>query len=128
MGVVKVGMEVLDVAGDPLGAIGGAGLGWVLGAVSFLREPFDVLKGDSGAVSSSAQSWRAAAAACPSTADQFRQASADQTRSWLGAAADGYRAASNNQADGLSALAEAKQAVSGAMQQGGQAVAQARPA
>jgi uncharacterized protein YukE len=126
MGVVKVGMEVLDVAGDPLGAIGGAGVGWVLGAVSFLREPFDVLKGDSGAVSSSAQSWSGSAGTLSSTADQYRQAAAEQTRSWTGAAADGYRAASNNQADGLSALAQAKQAVSGAMQQGGQAVSEAR--
>jgi hypothetical protein len=126
MGVVKVGMDVLDVAGDPLGAIGSAGIGWVLGAVSFLREPFDVLKGNSGAVSSSAQSWGGSAGDLFSTADQYRQASTDQTRSWAGTAADGYRAASGNQADGLSALAQANQAVSGAMQQGGQAVAQAR--
>jgi hypothetical protein len=128
MGVVKVGMDVLNVAGDPLGAIGGAGLGWVLGAVSFLREPFDVLKGDSGSISSSAQSWSSGGSSMASTADQYRQAANDQTRSWTGQAADGYRAASNNQADGLSALAQAKQAVSSAMQQGGQAVAEARSA
>src|SRR6201991_5107076 len=126
LGVVKVAMDVMDVAGDPLGAIGGAGLGWVLGAISFLREPFDVLKGNSGSVSSSAQSWGSSGSSLASTADLFRQASTDQTRNWTGTAADGYRAASNNQANGIQALAQANQAVSGAMQQGGQAVAQAR--
>ncbi len=126
MGVVKVGMDVLNVAGDPLGAIGSAGVGWVLGAVSFLREPFDVLKGDSGSISSSASSWGGCSGNLSSTADQYRQASVDQTRSWTGTAADGYRAASTNQANGLSALSEASRAVSSAMQQGGQAVAQAR--
>src|SRR3954471_5464884 len=126
LGVVKVAMDVMDVAGDPLGAIGGAGLGWVLGAISFLREPFDVLKGNSGSVSSSAQSWGSSGSSLASTADLFRQASSDQTRNWTGTAADGYRAASNNQSNAIQALAQASQAVSGAMQQGGQAVAQAR--
>jgi hypothetical protein len=126
MGIAKVAMDVLDIAGDPLGAISSAGVGWVLGAVSFLREPFDVLKGSSGAVTSSAQSWGESGANLFDTADQFRQAVTDQTRSWTGVAADGYRAASTNQANGLAALGQANQAVANAMQQGGQAVAQAR--
>jgi D-alanyl-D-alanine carboxypeptidase len=126
LGVVKVAMDVMDVAGNPLGAIGGAGLGWVLGAISFLREPFDVLKGNSGSVSSSAQSWGSSGGGLSSAADMFRQAATDQTKNWAGTAADGYRAASTNQANGIQALATANQAVSGAMQQGGQAVAQAR--
>lgn len=126
MGVVKVAMDVMDIAGDPLGAIGGAGIGWVLGAISFLREPFDVLKGNSGAVSSSAQSWGSSGSSLASTADLFRQSASDQTRNWAGTAADGYRAASNNQSNAIQALAQANQAVSGAMQQGGQAVAAAR--
>src|SRR6202007_2875074 len=121
LGVVKVAMGVLDVAGDPLGAIGSAGLGWVLGAVSFLREPFDVLQGNSGAVSGSAQSWSACAGGLSDTVRHYRDAATSQTRSWTRQAHDGYRAASNNQADGLDALSEASRAISGAMQQGGQA-------
>jgi Transglycosylase SLT domain len=126
MGVAKVAMDVLDIVGDPLGAISSAGFGWVLGAVSFLREPFDVLKGNSGSVTSSAQSFGESGLSLFDTADQFRQAATDQTRSWTGVAADGYRAASTNQANGLAALGQANQAVANAMQQGGQAVAQAR--
>ena len=126
MGVTNVAMNVLDIAGDPLGAISSAGLGWVLGAVSFLREPFDILKGNSGAVSGSAQSWGSASSNLLSVAGQYRSSSTTQTRSWTGNAGDGYRTASGNQASGLEALSQASRAVSGAIQQAGKAVAQAR--
>jgi uncharacterized protein YukE len=126
MGVTNVAMNVLDIAGDPLGAISSAGVGWVLGAVSFLKEPFEILKGNSGAVSGSAQSWGSASSNLLSVAGQYRSASTSQTRSWSGNAGDGYRTASGNQASGIEALSQASRAVSGAIQQAGQAVAQAR--
>lgn len=126
MGVTNVAMDVLNIAGDPLGAISSAGLGWVLGAVSFLREPFNILKGNSGAVTGSAQSWGSASSNLSGVAGQFRSASTTQTRSWTGSAGDGYRTASGSQANGLDALAQASKAISGAITQAGQAVAQAR--
>ncbi|MGB3441678.1 MAG: M15 family metallopeptidase [Actinophytocola sp.] len=126
MGVTNVAMNVLDIAGDPLGAISSAGLGWVLGAVSFLKEPFEILKGNSGAVSGSAQSWGSASSNLTSVASQYRSSSTAQTRSWTGDAGNGYRTTSNNQAGGLDALAQASKAVSGAITQAGQAVSQAR--
>jgi uncharacterized protein YukE len=126
VGVAKVAMDIIGLEGDPLGAIGSSGVSWVLGAVSFLREPFDILKGDPGAISSSASSWGGACGDLHETADRYRQASSDQTRSWHGTAADGYRTASNNQADGLSALSQASRGVSQAMQQGGSLLASVR--
>ena len=126
MGISNVAMDVIGIAGDPLGAISSAGVGWVLGAVQFLREPFDILKGNPGAISGSAQSWGSASSSLATTAGQYRTASTTQTRSWTGSAGDGYRTASGNQASGLEALAEASKAVSGAITQAGQAVAQAR--
>ena len=126
MGITNVAMNVLDIAGDPLGAISSAGLGWVLGAVSFLKEPFEILKGDSGAVSGSAQSWGSASSNLLSVARTYRAATTAQTRSWTGNAGDGYRTTGGNQAGGLEALSQASRAVSGAIQQAGQAVAQAR--
>jgi uncharacterized protein YukE len=126
MGITNVAMNVLDIAGDPLGAISSAGLGWVLGAVSFLKEPFEILKGNSGAVSGSAQSWGSASSNLSSVAGQYRSASTTQTSMWTGAAGNGYRTTSNNQAGGLDALSQASKAVSGAITQAGQAVAQAR--
>jgi uncharacterized protein YukE len=126
MGVTNVAMDVLGIAGDPMGAISSAGLGWVLGAVSFLREPFDVMKGNPSAITGSAQSWTSASSSLTSTAADYRTASTTQTRGWLGAASDGYRAASGNQADGLEALSQASKTVSTAITQAGQAVAQGR--
>ncbi|WP_291412621.1 M15 family metallopeptidase [Actinophytocola sp.] len=126
LGVTKVAMDVIGISGDPLGAIGSAGVSWVLGAVSFLREPFDVLQGDPGAITSSASSWGGSSSSLSATAGQYRQAATTQTRAWTGTAADGYRAASTNHANGLSALSEASKAVSSAMTQAGQALASAR--
>jgi uncharacterized protein YukE len=126
MGVANVALDVIGVAGDPLGAISSAGVGWVLNAVKFLREPFDILMGNPSAITGSAQSWATAAQGLSNTAQVYRQASTTQTTSWTGAAGTGYRTTSANQADGLQALAQASQAVSSAMKTAGQAVAQAR--
>ncbi|HYQ63187.1 M15 family metallopeptidase [Actinophytocola sp.] len=126
MGVANVALDVIGVAGDPLGAISSAGVGWVLNAVKFLREPFDILMGNPSAITGSAQSWSTAAQGLSNTAQVYRQASTTQTTSWTGAAGTGYRTTSANQADGLQALAQASQAVSSAMKTAGQAVAQAR--
>jgi len=126
MGVTNVAMDVIGMTGDPLGAISSAGVGWVLGAVSFLKEPFDVLKGSPSAITGSAQSWGTAASGLSSTAQEFRSSATTQTRSWVGAASDGYRAASTNQADGLDSLAQASRGVSQAITSAGQAVASAR--
>ncbi|TDV41781.1 M15 family metallopeptidase [Actinophytocola oryzae] len=126
MGVANVAMDVIGIAGDPMGAITSAGVGWVLNAVSFLREPFDILKGDPSAITGSAQSWLSAAGGLTTTAQQYREASTSQTANWTGTAGNGYRTASGNQASGLEALAKASQAVSSAITNAGKAVAQAR--
>lgn len=126
MGVTNVAMDIIGIAGDPMGAIASAGVGWVLNAVSFLREPFDILKGNPSAITGSSQSWLSAANSLASTAEQYRQAATSQTSNWIGTAGNGYRTASGNQASGLEALARASQAVSSAITKAGQAVAQAR--
>jgi uncharacterized protein YukE len=126
MGVTNVAMDVIGIAGDPLGAISSAGVGWVLSAVSFLKEPFDILKGNPSAITGSASSWLTTANNLTATAQQYRQATTTQTSNWVGTAGNGYRTASGNQASGLEALAGASQAVSSAITKAGQAVAQAR--
>jgi hypothetical protein len=126
MGVANVAIDVIGIAGDPMGAISSAGVGWVLNAVKFLREPFDVLMGNPSAITSSAQSWMTASRNLSQTAAQYRQAATTQTCNWTGAAGNGYRTASANQANGLESLAKAAQAVSGAMTQAGKALAAAR--
>lgn len=128
MGVTNVAMDIIGLSGDPMSAISSAGVGWVLNAVKFLKEPFDILMGSPSAITNSAQSWATAAKNLNQTAQQFRQAAANQTVNWLGKAGEGYRTAALNQANGLEALARASQAVSGAMTKAGQAVAKARQA
>jgi len=125
-GVLNVAMDIVGVAGDPLGAISSAGLGWVLGAVSFLREPFDKLLGSPQAITGSAQAWERAAGEITATAQRFREASKGETAAWQGRTADGYRTTSARQADGLSGLAEASRGLSKAMSGAGQALAQVR--
>ncbi|HEX6360069.1 glycoside hydrolase family 19 protein [Actinophytocola sp.] len=126
MGVTNVALDVIGIAGDPLGALTSAGVGWVLNAVKFLREPFDILMGNPSAIGGSAQSWMSAAQNLSSTAQQFRQSSVAQTGSWTGTAGNGYRAAATNQANGLEGLAQASKAVSAAISKAGQAVAKGR--
>jgi uncharacterized protein YukE len=126
MGVTNVAMDVIGIVGDPMGAITSAGVGWVLNAVSFLREPFDILKGNPSAITGSSQSWLTAANSLTATAEKYRTASTTQTQSWTGTAGDGYRAASSSQADGIEALAKASQAVSSGITQAGKAVAEGR--
>src|SRR6476469_7703156 len=111
MCVANVALDVIGVAGDPLGAISSAGVGWVLNAVKFLREPFDILMGNPSAITGSAQSWSTAAQGLSNTAQVYRQASTTQTTSWTGAAGTGYRTTSANPADGLQGLAQARQTV-----------------
>jgi predicted chitinase/uncharacterized protein YukE len=126
MGVTNVALDVIGVAGDPLGAISSAGVGFVLNAVSFLREPFDILMGSPEKIAGSAQSWMSAAQSLSNTAEQYRKSAVSQTSSWMGAAGNGYRRAATNQANGLEALAQASKAVSSAISKAGQAVAKAR--
>jgi predicted chitinase/uncharacterized protein YukE len=126
MGVTNVAMDVIGIVGDPMGAITSAGVGWVLNAVSFLREPFDILKGNPSAITGSSQSWLTAANSLTTAAEKYRTTSTTQTQSWTGSAGDGYRAASSSQADGLEALAKASQSVSSAITQAGKAVAEGR--
>lgn len=127
-GAGKVAMGIINIANDPLGAIASSAVNWVLGAVSFLREPFEVLQGDSGAITSSAGAWSGACTGLGQTAQIYREASTTQTRSWTGNAADGYRTTSANQADGLAAMAQASRGIAQAMQQGGQLLASVRKA
>lgn len=125
-GVSDIALDIVGLGGDPLGAISSAGVGWVLGAVSFLREPFDVLLGSPEAITSSARAWDGAAAQISSTAQEYRAASTEETKTWAGSSGDGYRGASARQSEGLGGLAEASRGLSRAMSGAGQALAKAR--
>ncbi|MFL6143096.1 MAG: M15 family metallopeptidase [Labedaea sp.] len=128
MGATKVAMDVISISGDPLGAISSAGFGWLIGHIKFLREPFDKLLGDANAITGSAQGWTRASTQLANSANAYRQATQQETRSWTGPAADAYRAAGESQARNLDSLAEVSKAVSQALEGAGKMLAEVRKA
>jgi uncharacterized protein YukE len=127
-GGLKVAMDVIGLGGDPLGAIGSAGFGFLIQHVSFLREPFDALLGDPKAITGSASGWARASTDLANTADQYRTAAKDQTRNWTGSAGDAYRSAGDTQARNLDSLSGVSKGISDALTGAGKALAEARKA
>lgn len=126
MAVTTVAMDVINIAGDPLGAAAGAGFGWIIEHISFLREPFDALLGDANSIINSAQGWTRTAEQLTATAARYRQAANEETCNWHGSAGEAYRSASATQADGLEALAQVSKGVGQAVNGAGQLLAEVR--
>ncbi|PPK70475.1 hypothetical protein V5P93_000645 [Actinokineospora auranticolor] len=124
--VTNVAMDVINIAGDPLGAAAGAGFGWIIQHIKFLREPFDKLLGDANSIISSAQGWVKAGDQLVQAADKYRQAVKTETCNWQGAAGDSYRRAAATQAEGLDALAEVSKGVGEAISGAGKLLAEVR--
>jgi uncharacterized protein YukE len=124
--VTNVAMDVINIAGDPLGAAASAGFGWIIEHISFLREPFDALLGDANSIMGGAQGWTKAGGELDATAQRYRQASQQETCNWRGTAGDSYRRASETQAEGLEALAQVSRAIGQAIQSAGQMLAEVR--
>lgn len=118
-------LDALGAVADPLSALSGAGFGFVAPFVSFLREPLHQLAGDPHAVSSGARSFHQAGQGVSGIADRYRTAATAETDDWSGAAADGYRSASAEHADGIAGLGQASTAVASAVSGAGEVVAQA---
>jgi hypothetical protein len=90
------GLDALGVAMDPLGSLIGAGIGWLIEHISFLKKPLDLLAGDPDAVTEKAQTWTNIASQLTKTASDY-QDSADALKPvYSGVAADGYATAAQN--------------------------------
>ena len=128
LGASNAAMDVIGLGGDPLGAISSAGFGWLIQHVSFLREPFDALLGDPGAITGSSQGWAKAGTDLAATAEKYRTATSQQTSNWTGAAGDAYRTAGDTQARNLDSLSQVSKGISDALGTAGKALAEARKA
>lgn len=126
MSISNVAMDVINIAGDPLGAAGAAGFGWIIQHISFLREPFDALLGDANSIINSAQGWVRAGEQLSTTAERYREAARSETCNWHGSAGDAYRRAGATQAEGLEALAQVSKSVGQAISGAGQLLAEVR--
>jgi hypothetical protein len=126
MGVTNVAMDIISLGGDPLGAISQAGFGWLISHIKFLREPFDKLLGDVNSITGSAQGWIRAGQQLVNSAGQYRTAATQETAGWTGAAGNAYRTTAQTQSKNLESMSQVCQAVSGALQQAGKALAEVR--
>src|SRR5207248_3021387 len=65
-------MDALGTAMDPLGSLAGAGIGWLIEHVGFLKKPLDLLAGDPEAVTAKAQTWTNVANTLNRTAQKYQ--------------------------------------------------------
>ncbi|GAA3027193.1 hypothetical protein [Actinokineospora globicatena] len=126
--ITNVAMDVINIAGDPLGACASAGFGWIINHIKFLKEPFDKLLGDANSIINSAQGWVRAGDQLIGSAQKYREAVRSQTCNWQGSAGDAYRRAAATQAEGLDALAEVSKGVGKAIDGAGKLLAEVRKA
>lgn len=114
----------LGQVASPLIAVAEAGFGFVMPLIQFLDEPLQLLQGDPGAITSSAQNLDSTGQSVSSLADNYQQAAATQTTNWSGPAATGYQGTSADQSTGMATLGQASTGLSSAASGGGAAVAE----
>lgn len=117
-------VEALGNVTSPLSGVAEAGFGFVMPLIQFLEIPLQLLGGDPGAITSTAQNLGGTGQSVSSLADNYQQAAATQTTGWSGPAADGYQDTSAQQSTGNAALGQASTALSSATSGGGAAVAE----
>ncbi|HVV25398.1 MAG TPA: hypothetical protein VHF06_38570, partial [Pseudonocardiaceae bacterium] len=116
------GMDALGMAMDPLGSLAGAGIGWLIEHVGFLKKPLDYLAGDPESVTAKAQTWTNVSKALSEAADQYKSsaqtlAGANTSDAVSGASATGENlakvldGASQHASDAASAMKVAAVAV-----------------
>jgi hypothetical protein len=99
-----VGLDTLGFVADPLGSLVGAGIGWLIEHISFLREPLDALTGDPLQIKAAAQSWHGVSLHLSAVATELRGSSGPASGAavvpagWDGAAARAYGLAAADRA------------------------------
>ncbi|MFD0203521.1 MULTISPECIES: WXG100 family type VII secretion target [Saccharothrix] len=126
LGMANTAMGIVGLAANPLSGFLSAGFSWAIQHVDFLREPFDALLGDPQAIRKMSDSWASAAKQIEGIVADYRRTSVEETRTWRGRSADGYRAASKKHAAGLETLSKATQGISRAAKGAGELVATVR--
>lgn len=119
------GLSALAARGNPIEALAGAGLGWLIEHVNFLREPLDQLAGDPNEIKAHAQTWHNVGRELGRIADE-QDRELGRLGSWQGEAADAYRRAAGRQVDVLRRNAGAAAELAGEILSNGAAVAAVR--
>jgi uncharacterized protein YukE len=91
---------------DPFGTLLGAGIGWLIEHVSFLKEPLDQLMGDPDEIKANVEATKATAAEMRVLSETHRNTLA-QPRDWTGQSSEAFKANMDTLALELDALADA---------------------
>jgi hypothetical protein len=83
------GLDGLGMAMDPLGQLAGAGIGWLIEHVSFLKEPLDYLAGNAEEVTAKQQTWQNVGKALKDAADKYEQSAGAMASANQGTAVSG---------------------------------------
>lgn len=119
------GLSALAAKGNPIEALAGAGLGWLIEHLEFLREPLDQLAGDPNEIKAHAQTWHNVGRELGRIADD-QQSELERLGVWQGVAADAYRRAAGRQSDVLRRNADSAEQLAGEILSNGATVAAVR--
>ncbi|SFP99017.1 hypothetical protein SAMN05421810_104123 [Amycolatopsis arida] len=124
---VALGLDTLGFIANPLGSLLGAGIGWLIEHLEFLKEPLDDLAGDPGAIFGVAAVWgEQVRKEVGRIADDYQKAIQSEITSWSGDAADSYRRTANEIVEQIRSLDAASAAVAEGVKGSGQLVATVR--
>ena len=96
MDLASDGMDAVGVAMDPLGSLAGAGIGWLIEHIGFLKKPLDYLAGDPEEITAKQQTWENIAKALNDAAGQYEQSASTMKAGNSGAAVNGVHSTGAN--------------------------------
>jgi hypothetical protein len=111
LNAAALGLDALGMFMDPVGALATAGIGWLIEHLSFLREPLDLLAGNSDKIKAAVGTWNQVSVAIAQIADEQNKAVQSQVGSWQEAAAERFRSSQGQLADEIAAVSKSCAAV-----------------
>ena len=115
LGGVGATLEALSPAIDPIGALVGWGVGWLLEHLQPLRDALDQLAGDADEIAAHAATWTNIAARTGSARAGYDQRLRTDVAGWAGAAGDAYRAHAAEQLVVLDGISVASSGIAAAV-------------
>jgi hypothetical protein len=113
--LVGDGFDALGIIADPMGSLIGAGIGWLIEHISFLKEPLDLLAGDPEEVTRMAQTWTNISNQLTKSAQDYQNSAKTLSEQHKGAAADSYQQAAGDYSTVIAQAATHAQSAAGAM-------------
>ncbi len=105
MDLASDGMDAIGMAMDPFGSLAGAGIGWLIEHIGFLKKPLDYLAGDPEEVTAKQQTWENIAKALNDAATRYQQSATTMKGSNSGDAVNGVHTTATNFATVLTGAA-----------------------